>query len=234
MTRIFRAGLVWTAMAAVVVPLTLVPASAGAASVATNPVHNTADDASAGYVSVLADQTEVQGSFIIPKVTCTGTQYFAMSLQLEGKNGATDESMVSAAEAYCSASGKKPTWSTYACAGANCVETAKVAPGNTVTATDSFTASETTATLLDVTTGAHEKAVGAGATSATNSNFIDQRAQATVPTFKTVAWSHCTINGESLGSTGPFKENMTNADNKVQVAVGAVHGSGFTTIFKHS
>jgi hypothetical protein len=231
-TRMFRRGLVWAAMAAVVVPLTLVPASAGAA---TNPVRNTADNASAGYVSVLAGQTEVQASFVVPKVTCTASpQYFAISLQLEAKNGSTDEFMSSDAEGACSAAGQKATWSTYACAGETCSETTKVAPGNTVTVTDSFTARKTTATLLDVTTGAHEKAGGPGATSATNSNFIVQRADATVPTFKRVVWSNCTVNGEALGSADAFKENMTNADDQTQVATGSVQGSGFTTTFKHS
>ncbi len=243
MRRMWRVVLVLVSMAAVALPVAEGGfATAGAAgslaphvSVLRNgrAVQSTANSMQAGYVTLAANQTEVKGRFVLPNFTCTGTQAFDLSIQLEGP----PSSAVGFITVTCSGTGELPTFQGFACAGTSGTCSTEIAPvpGDTITITDSLTESLASAVVHDQTTNMNTSMTGAGATTTTNSNFIDQRESSTIPTFGQAIFKHCTVNGMPISANNPVSGPMTNGSGKTQVKVGPLNnaGTGFTTTFSH-
>jgi len=190
----------------------------------------------AGYLSTISGQTSVFGTVVVPTFTCTGDELFDISVQLEAFANSTNIPVVGFVLINCTSAGAAPTLDTAACAGSDCVQTVPVAAGDKVSMSDAFSATSSTATLSDDTTKMSETETGPGATSATNSNFVVQRGSATIPTFTSIGFSGCTVDGTTLASTNPLKTNMTAANGATQVSTKAINGkgAGFQARFKQS
>ena len=192
MRRIWRTVLILVSLAAVALPVTGgTPGTTSAAgSLAPHvsvlregkAVQTTANSMQAGYVTLAANQTEAKGRFVLPSFTCTGTQAFDLSIQLEGP----PSSAVGFVTVTCSGTGELPTFQAFACAGTSgtCSTAIAPAPGDTITITDSLTESVANAVVNDQTTNMNTAMTGAGVTTTTNSNFIDQRVVIHHPDFR--------------------------------------------------
>ena len=245
MRRIWRAAVVLVSLAVVALPVTAdTVGTASAASVAAEHVSvlrdghavlTTANSMSAGYVTIGSNETQAQGTFVLPVFTCTGAQDFDLSLQLEGPPNAAVGFVI----VTCSGSGVLPSFQGFACAGpSGPCGGATIIPvaGDTITITDSMTASVASSTVDDVTTNQVSSTTGAGDSATTNSNFIVQRGSPTIPTFTKAKFRHCAVNGTPISANNPEVFGpMTNASGKTQVKNGPLNsaGNGFTLTFEH-
>jgi hypothetical protein len=196
----------------------------------------TDNSTSAGYVTVSANPTEASGTFVIPKFTCSGAEDFDLSIQLEGSDGSAAVGFLGVT---CKKKGAAPSFQGFTCAGTSgpCGGTPiAAAAGNTITMTDSLTASGASAEVDDVTSGAVDSTTGTGSSSNSNVNFIDQRGTAKIPTFSKATFTNCTVDGTPISANQPFDENMTSKSGVTQVKTGKLtsNGKGFTTQFKNS
>ncbi len=244
MRRISRAVSVVGFMAVVALPVTVGAVGTSSAGAAVErhisvlqdgrSVQTITNSMDAGYVNLVANRTEAQGTFVLPSFACTGSQNFDISIQLEGQS----VSAVSFVNVTCGGSGAVPTFEGFACAGPSgpCGGTL-ITPvvGDTITITDTVTASQSASTLDDVTTHQVSSTTGTGSSTTTNSNFIDQRASRTIPTFAKAKFTNCTVNGAPISSGSPIREAMTNGSGITQVKAGLLNspGTGFTARFEH-
>ncbi len=199
-------------------------------------VQQSPGSSSTGYATKVANETSAEGTFVLPKFTCTGAQNFELSVQLEGPPSAADGFVT----VICRASGAAPAFEAVACAGSTelCGGTTFFPfSGDTITITDTMTASQASSTVDDVTAQKVSTTTGAGSSTTTNSNFIEERESRTIPTFKKTKFTNCTVNGTPISANaaeafGP----MRGARDTTQVKSSPLNseGNGFTTIFKNA
>jgi hypothetical protein len=241
---------IWQTLLAVALALVAVPLAAGEAGAAgtahefsfirdgrvVSVVEVTANSSETGYVTSVANQSSAQGTFVLPKFTCTAEQNFDLSVQLEGPPNAAIGFVIVA----CGGPGALPFYEGVACAGASGLcggATTILAAGDTVTITDTMTAKQASSTVDDLTDGKVSTTTGAGSATTTNSNFLVQRGTSTVPTFKKAKFTSCTVNGTPISSSDPSKLGpMTDAAGTRQVKSDLLNsaGDGFKTVFEHT
>ncbi len=188
----------------------------------------------AGYESLQRNPTEAQGSFVLPSFTCTkSTQWLDLSMQING----TPDAVAAYVYVTCNEPGVPPTYEGFACAGsgAPCSTDITPVPGDSITITDTLTASQSSALIDDVTANATASQTGSGATSYVGSSFFAGRLSGQIPSFTKVKFTDCTIDGKPIGAKGADTLNMGNKNGMTQVKAGALNGTGdgFALTFEH-
>jgi hypothetical protein len=160
--RFRRSVLALVSMVAVALPVTTSVLDSSSAAGGTEPnatirhdgmvLPATRSSLSAGYTTHVANPTEAQGTFVLPTFTCTREdQTFEMSINLEGSRSAVGEFSLS-----CELPGAPSHYEEVACADPGLCNQLMLdaAPGDTITITVTATASQDSATVDDLTTGA--------------------------------------------------------------------------------
>jgi hypothetical protein len=114
-----------------------------------------------------------------------------------------------------------------------------VAAGNLIKVSTTVTTTGTTVQVQNVTTGITEKLTGAGASPSAayvgDSDWVNNGTLLGVPSFGTLAFTHCLIDGTALAGSSPAQYQRVNGS-IVQIATGALSSAGtvFATHYKHS
>jgi hypothetical protein len=190
----------------------------------------------AGYYGSGPNPQKVSATFVMPSFTCTATQQFAITAQLDGTS---DNTVSSAITVACDGPGIKARYDASVCvSGApGCQSTLKVVPGNEVEISLSETSTKSKSTMKDETTGKSESVSGGGGT--ISSAFVGDSANgsSTIPTFTSVKFTEISVNGEALGEEEPSSAgNMTDASGTTLVKTGALNqaGNSFKTTFENN
>jgi len=115
-----------------------------------------------------------------------------------------------------------------------------VHPGNVIKVSAKVTTKATTVQVTDVTTGVTKKRTGRGARSSAAYAGEDGVGSAKgtllgVPSFGTLTFTNCLIDGKALGHSHPARIQRVNSRKIVQIATGALSsgGTAFPTRYKH-
>ncbi len=118
--------------------------------------------------------------------------------------------------------------------------TTPIHAGNIVKVYTKVTTTGTTVSVTDVTTGVTKKRTGAGASSSAayigDSDWVTNGTLLGVPSFGTLTFTSCSIDGSALAGWHPAEYQRVNSSNVVQIATGALSSTGtaFPTHYKHS
>ncbi len=123
---------------------------------------------------------------------------------------------------------------------AACDTSLTIAPGDAVVASLSESATATTGTIRDLTSGATAQVTGS-ATTSDQTVFVGDEGPGlfgvtSVPTFSpAIKFSRVQVNSQYLNAWGPAQYSLKTT-NKVQIATGSLNspGDAFTTTFKHN
>lgn len=195
---------------------------------------NSSSTSFAGYVSSPAGVSKVSADFTVPKITCgASNQGIGPAIFLAG----TSVFSGVGAEAVCSSGSASYTVAIVI----NNTEShvLSISGGDRVKASLSETASKTSVSFKDLTTGVSKSATGSGG-SVTEALLGDDAvviggSQVPVPTFKKTAFSACLVGAVALGSTSPVAYNMKTSGGILQVRTSALTGgNAFKETFKHN
>jgi Peptidase A4 family len=207
-------------------------AAAGGVSLADIPT-NSSSTAFAGYVTRPAGLSKVSGVFTIPKVTCGASdQGIAPGIFLAGTSVFSGVGTL----AVCHSGVASYTVAIII----NNIEShvLSISGGDKVKGSVTETASKTSVSFKDLTTGASKSATGSGG-GVTEALLIDDsvlvnHVQVPVPTFRTNAFTSCLVGTAALGSTSPVAYNMKTSGGVLQVVTSALTGgNAFIETFKH-
>lgn len=115
-----------------------------------------------------------------------------------------------------------------------------VAAGDAIKVSTKVTSTGTTVQVTDVTKGVTKKQTGPGASPsaayAGDSDWSNAGTLLGVPSFGTLTFTKCSVDGTALAASHPAKYQRVNGSNVVQIATGALPSKGttFATHFKHS
>jgi len=119
--------------------------------------------------------------------------------------------------------------------------TTPLAAGDAVKVSANVTTTGTTVQVTDVTKGITKKLTGAGANSSAAYVGASDWVTGTgtllgVPSFGTLTFTHCFIDGTALAGWNPAKYQRVNSSNIVQIATGALSSTGtaFPVYYRHS
>jgi hypothetical protein len=118
--------------------------------------------------------------------------------------------------------------------------TTALAAGDTIKVSTKVTTAATTVQVMDVTKAVTKKLTGPGASSSAaytgDSSWFNNGTLLGVPTFATLTFTNCLIDGTALASTHPGQYQRVNSHSVVQIATGALSKTGtkFSTHYKHS
>ena len=113
-----------------------------------------------------------------------------------------------------------------------------VRAGNVIKVSAKVTTTGTTVLVTNVTTGVTRKRTGPGARSSdafAGDNAVDSNGVLGVPSFGTLTFTHCLIDGRALARSHPARYQRVNSRHVVQIATGALSsgGTAFPTSYKH-
>jgi hypothetical protein len=112
--------------------------------------------------------------------------------------------------------------------------------GNVIKVATKVTTAGTTVSVTDVTTKVTKKRTGAGASPSAayvgDSYWAVNGTILGVPSFGTLGFTNCSVDGKALSAAHPAKYQRVNSSGTVQITTGALSskGTAFTTHFKHS
>jgi hypothetical protein len=111
--------------------------------------------------------------------------------------------------------------------------------GNVIKVATKVTTTGTTVSVTDTTTAVTKKRTGAGASSSSayvgDSDWVVNGTILGVPSFGTLSFANCSVDGKALAASHPAKYQRVNGS-IVQITAGALSsgGTAFATHFKHS
>jgi hypothetical protein len=111
--------------------------------------------------------------------------------------------------------------------------------GNVIKVSAKVTTTRTTVQVTDVTTGVTKKRTGRGARSSAayvgDDGVIANGILRGVPSFGTLTFTNCLIDGKALAHSHPHRFQRVNSRKIVQIATGALSsgGTAFPTYYKH-
>ncbi len=117
--------------------------------------------------------------------------------------------------------------------------TTPVRAGNVIKVSAKVTTRGTTVQVTDVTTGVTKRRTGPGARSsaafAGDDNAFLNGTMLGVPSFGTLTFTSCFVDGRALARSHPFRYQRVNRRNIVQIATGALSsgGTAFPTYYRH-
>jgi hypothetical protein len=203
--------------------------SVGLAQIASNSSSHTF----AGYITAPAGVSKVSAVFTIPTVTCgSSNQGIAPGLFLAGTSAFSGVATLAACQ------GGHASYTVAIIINSVESHVLSIAGGNKVKGSVSVTASKTSVSFKDLTTGVSKSATGAGGAvseALLGDDGVDfNHVQVPVPTFKTNAFTSCLVGTAALGSTSPIAYNMTTTGGVLQVLTSALTGgNAFIETFKH-
>ena len=118
--------------------------------------------------------------------------------------------------------------------------TTPLSAGDLIKVTTKVTTTGTTVQVTDVTKGVTKKLTGAGASPSAayigDSDWVNNGTLLGVPSFGTLTFTHCLIDGTALAAASPAQYQRVNSSSIVQIATGALSSTGttFPTTYKHS
>jgi hypothetical protein len=194
---------------------------------------NSSSTSFAGYVTRPAGLSKVSAVFVIPRVTCGASdQGVAPGIFLAGTTAFSGVATL----AVCHSGAASYTVAIII----NNVEShvLTISGGDKVKGSVSETASRTSVSFKDVTTGVSKAATGSGGavTEALlgDDSVLVNSVQVPVPTFRTNAFTSCLVGTAALGSTSPVAFNMKTSGGVLQIVTSALTGgNAFTETFKH-
>jgi hypothetical protein len=191
----------------------------------------------AGYEAKVAtgSATTSTARFKVPKLKCTSaTRAITAVAGVEVKDYATFSSAALAVECFNDAVVYFPelaingTQYNY--------QSSPAYAGNVIELSTKVTTSGTTVTVKDMTRGVTKTKTGAGASA--NAPYIGDSGAASiaVPTFGTITYSGCRIDGATLKSKSPTEYQRESSSGVLQISAGSLAATGtkFATHFKHS
>ncbi len=192
------------------------------------------DSAQAGYFTSGLTPTSASTKFVLPSFRCTGVEEDLIVVEVNWSmttNGhGIDEIFVD-----CSGAGAAPRFTTDVIDGGTDLPGPAVAAGDTLKASISGSATQSSTKLVDVTTGKKVTSGGGAQTDAgVNAVFVLGRDDATTPTFGTLKFQALTVDGVPLTTTTSFSEDMTSASSVVQAHAKPVSSGIGAIVFRHS
>lgn len=119
--------------------------------------------------------------------------------------------------------------------------TTRLSAGDAIKVSTKVTTTGTTVQVTDVTKAVTKKLTGPGASASAayigDSDWVTStNTLLGVPSFGTLTFTHCLIDGTALAGSNPGAYQRVNSSNVVQIATGALSSTGtaFPTQFKHS
>ena len=119
--------------------------------------------------------------------------------------------------------------------------TTRLAAGDAIKVSTKVTTTATTVQVTDVTKAITKKLTGPGASASAaymgDSDWVTSTGTLLgVPSFGTLTFTHCLIDGTALAGHNPTQYQRVNSNNVLQIATGALSSTGtaFATQFKHS
>ena len=196
----------------------------------------------AGYQATVAagSATSSAAQYKLPALSCTSaTRGITPVAGVEVNAGGTATYSAAFAFALCQ-NGKAVYYPALVISGneTNYTATAFHA-GNVIKVTTKVTAAGTGVSVRDVTTSVTKKLTGPGASPAAayigDSDVFISGALVGVPSFGTLAFSSCSVDGKALAASHPAQYQRVNSST-VQITTGALSSAGtaFATHFKHS
>ena len=213
--------------------LAFVPGSALASSMAKAP----SSPEYAGWITTDVPASASAGTtFTVPQATCTSAD---IGLVIPGVGLPTASSIIaSGVSVDCQKAGAPAVYK--AVTDINGVVTqlhVAVQPGDSITTSLTVTASATTGTFADVTTGKKTTIKGEGGKATGSCVGIDGQEENSsanpVPDFGKVVFKDSALDGKSIRAAAAFALNMATANGVLQIRTGALNsaGTGFTSTF---
>jgi hypothetical protein len=187
----------------------------------------------AGYFTSGSAPTSATTTFLLPSFTCTGVEEDIILVEVNwstsGNGHGADEVLIN-----CPTAGAAPQLSTMVMAGNSDLPGPAVAAGNVLKASISGSSTQSSAKLVDVTTGKRVTASGGPQTNAgVNAVFDIGRLDATTPTFTTLGFRSLTVDGALLTTATSSSEDMASASSVVQAHARPITSGTGVIAFKH-
>jgi hypothetical protein len=196
----------------------------------------------AGYVATVAagSATSSAAQYKLPKLSCTSANRAitpVAGVAVNNNNLAT----FSAAFVFTGCQKGKAVYFPALVINGNEVNYTTTAfhAGNVIKVATKVTTAGTTVSVTDTTTAVTKKRTGAGASSSSayvgDSDWAVNGTILGVPSFGTLSFTNCLVDGKSLAASHPAKYQRVNGST-VQITTGALSSTGtsFPTHFKHS
>ena len=226
-----RLSLRWLGCAAVAA---LVPFASSSDAAYAGPSFVVPNSMDAGYFTSGLTPTSASTKFVLPSFTCTGVQEDLILVEVNWSL-ATDGHGADEIIIECAGAGAAPSFTTFVVAGGTDLPGPSVEAGDTLKASISGSATQSSVKLVNVTTGKKVTASGGAQTNAgVNALFVIVRNDATTPTFGRLTFESLTVDSTALTATTSFSQDMTSASSVVQAHAKPIASGTGAIAFKHA